>query len=362
MYFCDDDLKTFPSTAINKDGKLQLDFVDLTIPSALSSISGKTVVQKCCDLNQVYSIQNQKCIVYKQELETNFFEDLRTRENDTVFFRIGFPTCFYISNTNKFQLTSSGSLQVERKNGQELNGQLFSADNYCVDNFVTTEFVGLPEVIMHALFCSDQPPELPETSAPIDSGPTQENSSEELKKYNVPKCCPSGSVIVEGACQPLGLIDEILDAESIVTNALSFFLQRNYNISDNVMLLFNSSVSFENECGFDLRSSFQPTKANETESGKKTKFMFFAENNRLLFSKHIYVENFGDFKQKLPFCVDLQLSRNSTQAVYNEHIYNCLPNYRVSKHYPILLGISSAALLATFVIYFIVPTSGIIAY
>lgn len=90
MYFCPVDLKTFLSTAITEDGKLQLDFFDSTATSALSSIVGKTVVQKCCDINSVREHDTSYCVEYKRELASQFFQDLLARENETLSFVLVF--------------------------------------------------------------------------------------------------------------------------------------------------------------------------------------------------------------------------------------------------------------------------------
>lgn len=355
MYFCPDDLNAFPNTAINEGGKLQLDFIDSTASKALLSVVGRTVVRKCCDMNQVYSIQNKECISYKQGLVTNFFEDLSARENETFFFRIGFPNCDYMAKTMNFQLTSSGHLQVKPTDGQELSDQLFSADNYCVDNLVTTDFLGLPKVTMQAFYCPREATELSETEQsfqtvhPIDSGTVQDPNSKEHEKFNVSKCCALDSVVVEGTCQPLTLIADTLNPESIATNALNFYMLESYNLSSSL----TPHVSFS--CGFDLKYPLIRTSANDSNRVVWS----FEENGKLSLSRHVFFENYWDFNLELKtFCVDLEFFRNVEVAIYQPKIYFCLPHYQVSKQYPIILGVSSAALFATAIIYFLVPASG----
>lgn len=322
----------------------------------MSSIEGKTVVRKCCELDEIFSLDYRKCLKDKEGQTTQFFDDLRARENDSLFFRIGLLLqCQYDRlHARKFELTSNGSLQVEAdEDGHNWSHQLFSTDNYCVEDFVLTNSFGLPETSNLALFCAEQPPlELSELESTDDTGSAiHEIRYEELEKVDVPKCCTSGSVIVHETCQPIRTIDETLDAELIVANALNFHLLNSFNFSST--LIPNVSLS----CGFGKRYPFIPATGNSSEG--MVKFRAFKKNDQLSILLHFFVENYWDFDVKLQsFCLDLELLRSLKETTYNPQIFYCVSHLNVSKHYPILLGISSAALLATFIIYFFVPTSG----
>lgn len=333
-----------------------MDFIDSTASSALSSIAGKTVVRKCCDPNEIYSLDNRVCVTDKYQEATHFFEDLRASENDSLFFRIGLllQCDYYQLHTIKFQLTPSGSLQIEEDiDGRNSSVQLFSTDNYCIDDFIMTNPAGLPGSSNLALFCSEKPPHQLSELEPseIDTSSMHEIRYEELKEINVPKCCASDSVVEQETCRPFRTIEETLDAQSIVTNALNFYLLDSYNFSST--LIPNISIS----CGFGTRHPLIPTSAKNNE-GIVT-FKSVEESDQLSLVMHFFVENYWDFEIKLQsFCLDLEIVRSLKEVVYQPQVFYCIPQSQVSGHYPILLGISSAALLATFIIYFFVPTSG----
>lgn len=354
-FICTDRINTFPTNAIDEAGKLQLDFIESNTSNELSAITGQTVVRKCCDINEVFSLDNRACIPDQQGHATQFFDELRAREHNQLFFRIGLLNCAYQRNTMKFQLTSSGSLQVDTDvEGLSWSGQLFSANDYCVDDFVVTSSVGLPETINLAYFCLEDPSELLDIdspSVPVDSGTISEIHYEELMKINAPKCCSSSEVVDGTTCQTLQLFDQTLDAKSIVSNALNFYLLDNFNISST--LISNASLS----CGFGTRHPMISNAINGSEG--TVKFKPLGDGDKLSLSMHLYVENYWDFDVTLhSFCVDLALLRSVKEAAYQPQVFYCITSSHVSEHYPILLCISTAALLATFIIYFLVPTSG----
>jgi hypothetical protein len=151
----------------------------------------------------------------------------------------------------------------------------------------------------------------------------------------------------DNSCQPLRL-EEYSDADTIISRALNSHIQKNNNIS--ITLMANTSIS----CQFIENIPLQ------SEHHKVLFESVGVENNSLSLLTHFYFENNWDFKVKhQPFCVDLALLRNEREVFYQPKAFYCASkSHRVSIHYPILLLISAAGLLATFIIYFIVPASG----
>jgi hypothetical protein len=230
-----------------------------------------------------------------------------------------------------------------------------------MEDIVYKDSVGLPVTSNLAIFCSDQKMELPkkEEVAPAEKPTISETASEMVVrnessiKINMPKCCPSGSVMDErdNSCQPLRLEDESSDTDSIISRALNSHIQKNYNIS--ITLMANTSIS----CPFIKNIPLQPMYHS---FGKLLFESVGEENNSLSLLTHFYFENYWDLKVKhRPFCLDLALLRNEREVFYQPKAFYCTSkSHRVSIHYPILLLISAAGLLATFIIYFIVPASG----
>jgi hypothetical protein len=339
-----------------------LDFIRWTAPAEQTAIAGKSVVRKCCDRNEVYS-QNLICIENNRGASTQFFDDLQFAKSDELFFRFGLPICsdpfLYRRQTIDFVLNSNGSLEINS------GSNLVSIENYCMEDIVYKDSVGLPVTSNLAIFCSDQKMELSkkEEVAPAEKPTISETESEMVTrnessiKVNMPKCCPSGSVMDErdNSCQPLRLEDESSDADSIISRALNSHIQKNYNISSTLMA--NTSIS----CPFIKNIPLQPMYHS---FGKLLFESVGEENNSLSLLTHFYFENYWDLKVKhRPFCLDLALLRNEREVFYQPKAFYCTSkSHRVSIHYPILLLISAAGLLATFIIYFIVPASGNITF
>ena len=166
-----------------------------------------------------------------------------------------------------------------------------------------------------------------------------------IKIINAHKCCPSGHIMGEqDTCQPLKLREHSSDVDGIISQSLNNYFLRIHKIVTN--LIPNN-----------LSSSCALTRFNETDSGL-VKFEGDAKNE-LSFSTHYHLENYWDFKiQPKPFCVDLVLFRDEKEVSYLPRIYFCTSQFHVLIHYPILLCISAAGLIVTFIIYFFVPTSG----
>jgi hypothetical protein len=342
---------------MNDFGKLQLDFIRSTAPAELTAIAGKSVVRKCCDRNQVYS-QNkeEKWCTETRGASTQFFDELQFAKSDELFFRFGLPICsdpfLYRRQTSDFVLNSNGSLEINS------GSNLVSIENYCIEDIVYKDSVGLPVTSNLAIFCSDEKVEdlLEEDAEKQTINETATEvvvRNESSIKVNMPKCCPSGSVMDErdNSCQPLRL-EDYSDAETIISRALNSHIQKNNNIS--ITLMANTSIS----CQFIENIPLQ---------SKHHKVLFESvgeENNNLSLLTHFYFENNWDFKvNHQPFCVDMQLLRNEREVFYQPKAFYCASkSHRVSIHYPILLLISAAGLLATFIIYFIVPASGNITF
>lgn len=310
-------------------------------------MTGRKIIRKCCDRHEIYS-RNLVCID-NQAAATQFFGDLQLSESSELFFRFGLPNCVhpysYRQRTVEFQLTSNGSLEIQSSN------QIVPIEHYCMEDIVYTDASGLPITSNLAIFCTDKLEVSPETKVTVTKPPfnpdvVQEAGNIEGNRTKTPKCCPSGHIMTneEHTCQPLNLGN----AELVIMQALNNHIQKNYNISST--LVSNSSLSCRKTKAISL-------KTNHDTFGQLL-FESTAESE-LSFVSHIYVENYWDFKVKhQPFCLDLTLVRTEKEVFYQPQVFYCTSQSRVSIHYPILLCISAVGLLATFVIYFIVPTSG----
>ena len=325
-------------------------------------MSGRTVIRKCCDRNEVYS-QNLVCIE-NRGASTQFFDGLQFAKSNELFFRFGLPVCTdpfrYRRQTIDFELNSNGSLEISPGSLiSKSNDNLVTIEHYCMEDIVYKDSVGLPITTNLAIFCSDKVEELiPKKESitpdePTDSQATYDMVHNESSKIITPKCCPSGYVMDEqdNTCQPLKMEDESSDADVIITRALSNYIQNYYNISS--IFTANSSIF----CNFIKNISLKPTYQS---FGKLLFESVGLENNfTALLLTHFYIENYWDLKVKhQPFCVDLALLRNEKEVFYQPQVFYCTSKSHVSIHYPILLLVSAAGLLATFLIYFFVPASG----
>ena len=352
---CTDKTQHFPSTAIDKGGKLQLGFINQSekMPKELSLMAGLTVIRKCCDRNQIYSLDEKICME-NQMLSTQFFDELKSKANNEIFFRIGWQlNCPYEQQTSaEFRLVS-GNLQVRMNAESDWDEQLISSENYCLEDYVVSvaRTAGLPETGNMAKFCTNQTTPVTEFPFPVDPINLKnltaiENEIQE--EMEIPKCCLPGYVVEGETCQPL----MIRDSETKVANALNQYLREYYNISS--ILISNASLS----CGYG--KSLFLLRGNWLNSNlSKLKFRLQAERDVSL-SMHIYKRNDWDFGLQLQnFCLDITFFKNSRRVFSEPQVFYCAPpSISVSIHYPILLSISAASLLATFIIYFIVPASG----
>ena len=314
-------------------------------------MTGLTVIRKCCERNKIYSLDERICIE-NQMLSTQFFDDLKSKEKNEIFFRIGWQlNCPYEQQTSaEFRLVS-GKLQVRMNKESDWEEQLISAENYCLEDYVISvaRSAGLPETGNMAKFCTNQTvspaAEFSPAVDPINFKNLTAIDNEIQEEMEIPKCCLPGYVVEGETCQPL----MIRDSETKVANALNQYLREYYNISS--ILISNASLS----CGYGKSIFLLPM----PESLIKLKFQLQAERNVSL-SMHIYKSNDWDFELQLQnFCLDIHFFRNLGRVSSEPQVFYCAPpSTSVSIHYPILLYISAASLLATFIIYFIVPASG----
>ena len=357
---CTENIQRFPSTAIDKEGKLQLGFINQSekMPKELSLLAGLTVIRKCCERNQIYSLDEKICME-NQMLSTQYFDDRMSKEKNEIFFRIGFKlNCTFEQQTTsaEFRLVSS-NLQVRMDAESDWEEQLISAENYCLEDYVesVTRPDGLPETKIKAKFCTNQTTlaaEFPLAVDPINLDNLTAIDKEIQEEMEIPKCCLPGYVVEGGTCRPLML----RDSESTVANALNQYFRKYYNISS--ILISNASLS----CPYEKSpQSLFLLPVSWVTSLPKLKFRLQAERNVSL-SLHIYKRNDWDFESQLQnFCVDIEFFRNLEKVSNAPQVFYCAPQstfHSVSIHYPILLSISAASLLATFIIYFIVPASG----
>ena len=317
------------------------------------SVIGRTVIRKCCDQNEIYS-QDWQCIE-NEGFVTDFFGNLQSTRSDEIFFRIDQLECPN-SCHNNFQLTSNYSLEISMGSATNNSSNHFvSMEHYCIEDLFSFNSDGFPAMSNQACICLDQQVpelithELTTPEYPIDSGTLYESDYNHSNKMNIPKCCPSGYIMDEfDMCYPLKLPKLGEDSSSAyISKILNSFFLRDHNIVSN--LIKNNVVGF---CKLirvtSLEGSIQEVKFED------------GANNESLVVLHYFSKNYWKFKLKSKlFCVDLALSRQEKEAVYNPNVYYCLPtDFNVSIHYPILLSISAVGLIATLIIYFFVPTSG----
>lgn len=350
---CNSHSQSFPTSAIDDHGKLRLDFIQSTPPTELSAMAGRTVIRKCCDLNEVYSMQTFAC-ERNQRLKTHYFDKLQGVESEELFFHIGWPNCVYPSyqrSTTNFRLASNGSVEIEtdvENKRSESSDQSFATER-CLEDIVDIDSAGLPVVVIQVSFCTDQEAtEFTEPEYPVDSGSFYEIDRNDSVEIKTPKCCPSGQVMDERSiCQPLiSLLQEPSDNDWTISQALNYYLMNTHHIAT-VMVPNNSSLS----C--------QLTRVGLTDDSWRKLILQPDAENELSLSMHFFIENYWNIKiRPKPFCVDLAILQDDKQLSYHPYIYHCTSDFHVSVHYPILLSISAVALLLTFVIYFFVPTTG----
>jgi len=341
---CLDRIEPFPASALDHRGHLNLNFLPgVETSSALTKLmNGQKVIRKCCDINQVFSVANLSCIA-KQEYATTYFDDLQNEaevNGEDLFFHVG-PrlNCPDELTTTIFTFSpDSGRLRIKMEETDENWQEVIT---YCLDDFVIFFEDELPETINVARFCLPQYPNLIPSVDSNDQG------------LSVPRCCPTGYVVEGHQCQPLNLGDKANKiSESVLLRALQSYSDMDLDVSTGI-LAPNITLS----CG--LTTSYSLHSANNLTLA--TPSFKMDENNSLVFALHYYVDQYWDFNVTLKlFCLDMQLFRTAGDVSYEPTVWFCPSPSHVSGHYPVLLYISSVALVATFIIYFFIPASGIL--
>ncbi len=337
---CAKRIESFPASAVDHRSRLNFNFLpEIDKSSALLALSGRRVIRKCCDLNEVYSMTSHTCIA-KQSYATHYFDDLKnkSKNGEDLFFRIGLLDCSDQLQTTIFTLSQeTGRLQIKMKESDEAWEEV---TKYCLEDFVGFSEDDSPEITNLASFC---PTGYPNLTSSVDSAIELELS--------VPKCCPAGHIVEGDQCQPLklgGKVD-IAISETALLEAIQTFSEVNVTTS---ILTPNANLSCGLVTPFPLLSP--DSYAFITPSFKDD------GNGSISFAFHFYVAQYWDLNVTLkPFCLDLELFKTDEGVYYVPTVWYCASSTQVSGHYPILLYISSAALVATFIIYFFVPASGI---
>ena len=345
---CISETHPFPANATDNEGKLQLDFIQ---PASFAStltrdVSGKTVVRKCCDLNEAYSVANHSCIS-KQGYATQYFDDLLSESGDKLFFRVGLLSCPDQTQAADFELEPSGHLRIKMDDESDWIEQLLSPDDYCLDDFVVFFDDDLPETINLASFCPEKVLNSSVVVLPTDQLDPKDAFDSSLPIVKVPKCCPAGQILEDNKCKLFGSGEH---AARIEPNLLKSFRQLvPERINATGVIVPNSSLA----CGFTNNYSM------EVSYAWVTPLFHLKEDNNISLSLKFDWENYWDLEVVLePFCLEIKQYKTSG-IVFNEAmVFYCTKPSHVSGHYPILLYVSVVALLTTFILYFLIPASG----
>jgi hypothetical protein len=399
-FMCFMETQKFPSTAIDSSGKLRLDFVKSEEYAELfaSKFNGRRVIRKCCRQNSTLDSTSEfngrpRCRE-NQGLVTPFFENLQLKDNSTnLFFRFGYANCSYPTRTKQFQLNSNGSLEIMVDNTiANSSNLLVSIEDYCVDDMVEFSYVtGLPFTSAYALYCPGEEPtlieseftdeltELPSTDAPFTDPPfteptftdttisepesnysNNEDQSDNSTSITIPKCCPPGHVMSEEyTCQPLWWWpseqygDEFTEPAVIVSGSInSDFTAYHSNWS----VIFVPDPTFNGSCKPNQLQQPIPLFA---ENSQITPIFLNDSKGGVSLSLHTFIENYWDVKSQVhSFCVDQLLFKQEREVYYNPQVFHCLTIESFKSHRPVILLISTVGLLATFIIYLLVPASG----
>ncbi len=169
------------------------------------------------------------------------------------------------------------------------------------------------------------------------------------QRIRVPKCCLADYIVEDNRCRPLQLEDKSNTITEID------FIRTLQSFSDSNISAGILTPNVTPSCG--LSTAYPLLLSTEKRALPKPLFKNDG-NNSLVFALHYYVEQYWDFNATLrPFCLDLKLLRITDEIYYEPTVWYCTSPSHVSGHHPILLYISSAALVATFIIYFLIPAS-----
>jgi len=151
---CLDRIEPFPAAALDHRGRLNLNFLP-ELEISLTKFSGRRVIRKCCDINQVYSVANQSCIP-KQDYASPYLDDLQNSalNSEGLFFHIALLDCLDQLQTTIFAVNpDSGRLRIKMEETDE-NWQ--EVTNYCVDDFLFLFEDKLLEIVTLANYCPPQ--------------------------------------------------------------------------------------------------------------------------------------------------------------------------------------------------------------
>jgi hypothetical protein len=233
-------------------------------------------------------------------------------------------------------------------------------------SLIEPEFSDGPEVTESP--STDPPPTYPPVTETTMSEPgsTYSNNDDQYDNstlITIPKCCPPGHVMGEEyTCQPLWWWpterpwDEPIEPAVVVSGSINDDLITYHN-NLSVILIPNVTLS-SCKAGqlqqpiplFAQYSQIIPIFRNDPKHG-------------VLVSFHTLVEYYWDVKSQIDsFCVDQLFFRQEQDVYYNAQVFHCITIETFKSHRPIILLISTAGLLATFVIYLFVPASGKLTY
>ena len=374
---------------------MDLSFFNSALPPYLSNSVGRTIVRKCCDLNEVSFVRDYVTCENKQHYATQFFDDLQTQESNETFFRIGnvLFNCVNLKEAHDFEF-KLGGLKITQDLENEWSNYTFSSDNYCLDDFVLNGPDGFTETIVKALVCLDEMLKHDSSEFSGDIGATHdyeadinfterfdvntlnESNYEETTPYfasatepqsdtyntinreNVPsvtanKCCPFGYILEQEECKSLNAEGEGYLAETYISHALLQYLT---NHAAQPILAPNKTLA----CGYSV---FQPLVSSSAYNNFGKVNFGISTDSQMSLSMHFFKENYWDYYVNLQsYCVEVARVRTPRRVYHEPQVYYCNSMTEVSVYRPILLYISSAALLATFIIYFFVPVSGKYSY
>lgn len=357
----------FPSEAVDENNRLQLSFLDdRNTTTGLESLSGRPVIRKCCDINEVYWVMNHTCVP-KQGYATQYFDDLLSGGDDLFVRTEQFKNCDGLLQAEYFEWHSDWTIQIQINVDIEGCAYLFTSDEYCVDDFVVSLNEELPETITLVTVCPTKaksllPPSVYERcfnespsvppSNDIDlkqEQDTQAISSHETKISHLPKCCPRDYVIEDGFCRLYEHYDQKAKLQSTLLDSVKEFLINAYNKT------LKLDYEFTLKCDFTRSIPLhEASQSNNSAPQLALKFRTSGQNETALHFSY-YQENYWDYDSKIPhYCVDMKHSPPDNR-IYEPHVFYCHLPSSVSGRYPALLYISSIGLMLTFVMYFLTP-------
>lgn len=359
---CADKARTFPREAIDENNRLQLKFLDhRNTTSSLNPLSGRQVIRKCCDFNEVYSALNNTCIP-KQGYGTQYFDDLLS-EGDDLFLRAGLLNCSDQQQPEFFEWTTNWMIRIQMNADEDWDSHSYTSDEYCVDDFVVFLDDELPETINLVTVCPVNAEVNRNTSGILETRANDTNLVDEtatlyaqdVKVNQVPKCCPRGFIIDGNTCKQLELKDQVPKLESILLRSVMEFSLNPGNAT--LALAHHHGAYFP--CSYDQSQILNS--APSANASSHTAFPKFRASGQLetTFYLNLYGEQNWDYDIKIPhYCVEMKYIHNQEGNNYEPHAFFCFAPSHISGHYPTLFYISSIALVFTFLMYILTPVEG----